>query len=101
MKSIIFKVLVFAVLVLFLGCGGDSPSVAPVQSGGADSETVYEKCSECGKPIDANESYWCVTVQNEVFDGQAVTVNDAWSVFVYCEKCAAKKNFEGIVVPSK
>lgn len=58
-------------------------------------------CSDCGKEIADGELAWTVTVNQEVFDGEAVDVLDSMCVLSYCETCAKKRDFDQASVPMK
>lgn len=64
-------------------------------------QNVKFPCDGCAKDIKKGEKMWSVNLYEEVWDGGAITVLDAYSAFIFCEKCAAKKDFENITVPDK
>lgn len=64
-------------------------------------QVVEFTCDGCSKFIEEGEKMWNINLHQEVWEDGAITVLDAYAVFIFCEKCAAKKDFERITVPDK
>ena len=86
-----YVILFFLFLSFAAGCGNEEPSPEP---------TGFF-CSDCGREIAEGESYWCINVNHETFDSEAVTVLESTMVECYCETCAGKRNFSNIYVPHR
>ena len=61
---------------------------------------IYE-CEDCGCEIADGQVAWTVTVNKEVFDGEAVEILDSMCVLSYCEDCASRREFDRTSVPLK
>jgi hypothetical protein len=62
---------------------------------------AFENCSCCGREIEDGETYWSVSVNQEVFDGEAIEVLDSSMLLVYCQSCASARDFEKTTVPPR
>ncbi|MFH2057934.1 MAG: hypothetical protein ABIJ59_03440 [Pseudomonadota bacterium] len=58
-------------------------------------------CDGCAKFIKEGEKMRNIKLFQEVWEDNGTTVLDAYMVFVFCEKCAVKKDFDKITVPDK
>ncbi len=64
-------------------------------------QNVEFPCDGCGKYIGVGKEMWSVNLNQEIWEDGAITVLDAYAAFTFCEKCAAKKDFEKITIPDK
>ena len=58
-------------------------------------------CSICEGFIFDGESMWSITVHHAVSQNWVITVLDAKSEYVFCEKCAQQRDFANILIPNK
>ena len=58
-------------------------------------------CLGCGKPILEGEPMWTVDVKYEMLDRGVISVMCSEIARVFCEACAARRDFSRIVVPVK
>jgi hypothetical protein len=63
-----------------------------------EKQTVKFPCDDCAKYIKEGEKMWNINLYQEVWEDGAITVLDAYAAFIFCEKCAAKKDFDKIMV---
>jgi hypothetical protein len=66
-----------------------------------EKQDVEFPCSGCGNFIMEGKKIWSINLHQEVWEDGAITVLDAYSAFIFCEKCAVRKDFEKIIVPDK
>jgi hypothetical protein len=84
-------------------CGNDETSGVgslPDSSGRAKPEESGFTCVDCRRSILEGEPMWSVNVHREIFEDGAISVLQADCHLVLCEPCAAKRDFNRVVVPS-
>ena len=77
------------------------PSIVTEPPQGPLSEGGFT-CEDCQQPIPDGEKMWSITLTHEALEDDVLQVyGHSIGLYVWCETCAANRDFKNFVVPKK